>query len=285
MRFGENINYLWKMKKLFLITLLFCSAFSVKAQNLILNGSFEYNNCQSDRCFDLTDVEYNQIMDSSISFGYNQNLVSNGDIDLLKGGVASFTGFPIDTVYAQNGDWLIQIADFGDYYLYPTIFDTVFADTLFDAFSLELSDTLEIGTWYKLSFYFRKAYRPGINTMYRTGRLKVGASTFDDSFGVLIDTSVICDTIWLQQSFTFQATDTFRYVTCQPIREQQGVNYLAVDNFVLVETTEPVGIIENNKTKKLLKIVDILGRESKSKKGLLFYIYSDGTVEKKLIIE
>ena len=37
--------------------------------------------------------------------------------------------------------------------------------------------------------------------------------------------------------------------------------------------------------KHLLKIVDILGKESKSKKGLLFYIYSDGTVEKKIIIE
>ena len=37
--------------------------------------------------------------------------------------------------------------------------------------------------------------------------------------------------------------------------------------------------------KHLLKIVDILGRESKSKKGLLFYIYSDGTVEKKIIVQ
>ena len=40
------------------------------------------------------------------------------------------------------------------------------------------------------------------------------------------------------------------------------------------------------KKKKQFKIVDILGKESQpNKKGLLFYIYSDGTVEKKLIIE
>jgi len=37
--------------------------------------------------------------------------------------------------------------------------------------------------------------------------------------------------------------------------------------------------------KQVLKIADILGKESKSKKGLLFYIYSDGTVEKKLILQ
>jgi len=38
--------------------------------------------------------------------------------------------------------------------------------------------------------------------------------------------------------------------------------------------------------KQLLKIVDILGKERKSnKKGLLFYIYSDGTVEKRIVME
>ena len=41
----------------------------------------------------------------------------------------------------------------------------------------------------------------------------------------------------------------------------------------------------SQQTKQLLKIVDIFGRESKSKKGLLFYIYSDGTVEKKIIVQ
>ena len=38
--------------------------------------------------------------------------------------------------------------------------------------------------------------------------------------------------------------------------------------------------------KYLLKIVDILGKESKPKqKGLLFYIYSDGTLEKRKVVE
>ena len=284
MRFGENINYLWKMKKLFLITLLFCSAFSVKAQNLILNGSFEYNNCSTDYILNLLNTEYNQIMDSSTSFGYDQNSIFFGNIDLLQNETTPFTGYPNDTIYAQDGDWMIQIGDFGDFFL-DNYFDTIYQDTAYDAFSLSLSDTLEIGKWYKLSFYFRKAYRPGGYPYFQKGRLKVGMSAYADSFCVLIDTSVICDTTWLQQSFIFQATDTFRYVTCQPIREHQGINYLAVDNFVLVETTEPVGIIENKKDKKLVKIVDILGRESKSKKGLLFYIYSDGTVEKKIIVQ
>ena len=38
--------------------------------------------------------------------------------------------------------------------------------------------------------------------------------------------------------------------------------------------------------KKLLKVTDILGREVNEKRNTpLFYIYNDGTVEKKIIIE
>jgi len=45
-------------------------------------------------------------------------------------------------------------------------------------------------------------------------------------------------------------------------------------------------IYEINKDKRLVKIIDILGRETKdSKNELLFYIYDNGTVEKKIIIE
>ena len=48
-----------------------------------------------------------------------------------------------------------------------------------------------------------------------------------------------------------------------------------------------VGIQENISIKKeLIKIVDILGRETEEKRNTtLFFIYSDGTVEKKIIIE
>ena len=42
----------------------------------------------------------------------------------------------------------------------------------------------------------------------------------------------------------------------------------------------------NTSKGELLKIIDLLGRETKGKKNKpLFYIYDDGTVEKKIIIE
>ena len=50
---------------------------------------------------------------------------------------------------------------------------------------------------------------------------------------------------------------------------------------------QPMGIknITSNK-KQFLKVIDILGRNVKGTKNTpLFYIYDDGTVEKKIIIE
>jgi hypothetical protein len=45
-------------------------------------------------------------------------------------------------------------------------------------------------------------------------------------------------------------------------------------------------IEENNSTKQLLKITDVLGRESKPTPNVpLFYRYDDGTVEKRIVIE
>ncbi|MEC9209840.1 MAG: hypothetical protein VX762_05375, partial [Bacteroidota bacterium] len=45
-------------------------------------------------------------------------------------------------------------------------------------------------------------------------------------------------------------------------------------------------IQENSMKNKLIKVVDILGREENQKRNIpLFYIYDDGTVEKKIILK
>ena len=55
----------------------------------------------------------------------------------------------------------------------------------------------------------------------------------------------------------------------------------ACDNSCILNAVE-----EQTKNRKILKITDLLGRETKgSKNEVLFYIYNDGTVEKRIIIE
>ena len=47
----------------------------------------------------------------------------------------------------------------------------------------------------------------------------------------------------------------------------------------------PSAIQEHTTTKELLKVTDLLGRETKETKQPLLYLYNDGTVEKRIVIE
>ena len=56
------------------------------------------------------------------------------------------------------------------------------------------------------------------------------------------------------------------------------------DTCVLTYDSIPIAIEEYTTNKKLLHIIDILGRET-TNKGFQLHIYSDGSVEKKYVIE
>ena len=56
--------------------------------------------------------------------------------------------------------------------------------------------------------------------------------------------------------------------------------------WIYKKTYQNTSVSEIPTTKQIVRIVDILGRETKEiKNTLLFYIYNDGTVEKKIILE
>jgi len=58
------------------------------------------------------------------------------------------------------------------------------------------------------------------------------------------------------------------------------------DTIIIGSTTNLSNYIQTNFNKKVLNIIDVLGRESKEKKNTpLYYIYDDGRVEKRIIIE
>ena len=65
-------------------------------------------------------------------------------------------------------------------------------------------------------------------------------------------------------------------------------NLWSVNNLVFTgcsNTTDIVTIISVT-NKKLIRVIDVLGRKTKGTKNKpLFYIYDDGTVEKKIIID
>jgi plastocyanin len=63
-------------------------------------------------------------------------------------------------------------------------------------------------------------------------------------------------------------------------------NWTSVDpQHYFSNNCSPNSIEEHSINKQLLKVTDLLGREAKQKNQTLFYIYDDGTVEKKIIID
>jgi len=69
------------------------------------------------------------------------------------------------------------------------------------------------------------------------------------------------------------------------ISSELGDNVYFIDSSIIINC--PSTTIENiGSLKRLVKVVDLLGRESDEENNkILFYLYSDGTVEKKIIVE
>ncbi len=101
-----------------------------------------------------------------------------------------------------------------------------------------------------------------------SGNIPVGAASFDQ--------------VWQMPADTFfqyipQVAGLYEYV-CTP----------HIPNGMIGEFTVITGnaaIKEDTTKKELLKTTDLLGRETKKTNQPLFYIYDDGTVEKKIILE
>ena len=126
--------------------------------------------------------------------------------------------------------------------------------------TIQLGDTIE---W--------EPYFGMLPTMLHTitsDNIPVGAASFDQ--------------VWQMPADTFfqyipQVAGLYQYV-CTP--HLPGM----IGEFTVTNGTTAVK--EHTTNKELLKVTDILGRDTKGKKNKpLFYIYSDGTIEKKIIIE
>ncbi len=95
--------------------------------------------------------------------------------------------------------------------------------------------------------------------------------------------AVSFDQVWQMPAYTFfqyipQVAGLYQYV-CTP-HIPNGM----IGNFTVIDGT--TAIKDHSTNKELLKVTDLLGRETKGTKNEpLFYIYDDGTVEKRINIE
>ena len=279
------------MKKLLLIAFLFC-AFSVKAQqNLVLNGSFEFYDPIIDSIFGL---------DCYNAFGYNSEynnalIHSNSFGDDNTTGIVTLPCLVCIPSFLWGGD----AVDGNNVLLLDGVDESVILPWDPDTFhiikqgkvSLKLQNPLSDIKRYKLSFYAKSppTNSPTLFCITKKGNfVTIGISHYNNQFETQLLTIPLADTAWSKYNYVFETQNSEEYITIEVGLNDTINQTILLDHFVLTETTEPLttGINElSGMNKQLLKIVDILGKESKSKKGLLFYIYRDGTVEKRLVIE
>ncbi len=254
-------------KKITIIFLIMFCAFIAKAQNLILNGSFEINTPSSTYpCtgFNSSNVIYVTLFDGL-------------DVGLMKDSCLMCS----PPVYwgggAAEGHWFVEMANYDS------------QSTVGEKLSFDLNAPLAESKNYKLSFSIRKPPLAPLGCIdARNNYVKVGVSNYNNQFGTLLYTSPLGDSIWTEYSVVFNTQNAEEYITVEVGTGDTANIAIHIDNFILVETTEqPNAVYEvNGSNKKLLKIVDILGKETSPKqKGILFYIFSDGTVEKRIAIE
>jgi len=79
-------------------------------------------------------------------------------------------------------------------------------------------------------------------------------------------------------SHKFTISGTY-YYDCSVYGHAQG----GMTGKIIVNNANSIN--EQSQKKKIIKIIDLLGKASKQKNQPLFYIYDDGTVEKRIVIE
>ena len=95
------------------------------------------------------------------------------------------------------------------------------------------------------------------------------------------------DTIWANYNTAISTIVVCAHITMDTTQTQQGpVVIMEFQTSCETNSIFSTAITDQNQPKTLLKVTDVLGRKSKETKNTpLFYIYDDGTVEKRIIIE
>ena len=263
--------------------LLVCCAFTTKAQNLVHNGSFEQNT--ETQCYhSMNKWDWDSTVAHSTMYG--------GFASLLKDSCVTCAYLP--NYYwgggAQEGHWFATVYSEAYYNQPGTIW-------LQSKFSLALDTPLNNESNYRLSFYIKEPpYPQAADTTpcvsVKNNYIHLGISNSDTTFGTHLFTTPLGGDDWTKYSLVFHTANAEQHLTIEVGVGDTNNYVLFIDNFSIEATSDPVGIDilgtkePNVANKKLIKIVDILGRESKPiPNTMLFYIYDNGTVEKRIILD
>ena len=187
----------------FYFTILFSFFSMISIGQSFLNGNFESNLTKICRINDITNSEFDSIMSNVRGIGASQEIDIYYDIDCPKFGTA------------QSGNYFVSVENNSS------------DSTQSTGISLKLTDTLQLGGRYNLTFY-DKGLLPG------AGPVVIGISNTDSTFGSVIYNSPNINSSWTIRTVSFNAPITARYITVKYGGFKGGA---FVDNFAISSTT------------------------------------------------
>ena len=147
-------------------------------------------------------------------------------------------------------------------------------------FDLIITDNNNCISGHYFDIFEPLALNTSINTTDETSALNDGSITLNANGGIPPYTYSIDGGI-LSSSSVFTGLDSGTY-TCEVI----DANGCIFSSFTFVNAYIVTGIVNINKSsKKLFKVTDLLGKETKQNNQPLLYLYDNGTVEKRIVIE
>ena len=279
-------------------------------QNLIYNGDFEqYYNLPSDNGQLMNCLGWNNVNLVSGYFFSNEPVKGSPDY-FHQQAVSNSVGLPnsnIAYVNPYSGDAIVGFCTYGT--TTPPGFPVNsfwFMANYREYISSKLNNTLQVGATYNLSFYISNGESDHIfgvssnriGIYFSTDSLNQDSAEVISVMPQLEILNEVWNTSWQQYSFSFIADQEFEFITIgnfySDILTSTSVilstppilpwSYYFIDKIELYETS--ANIIEvNSNIKKLLKVTDLLGRETKATNQVLIHIYDDGTLEKKIVFE
>lgn len=287
------------MKKLLLISIIFTSLFSL-AQNLVPNSGFELTGTvpcgwsNSSTEFDNSIVDWNSPTNGTPDI--QSTLLAQSCWNNQPNSIYTGPGCSTGSQVPHSGN------NFAGFYTYtPSL-------TQREYLQVQLSEPMVPGNMYYVKLYVSSADQ----AKYTTNNIGVGfstSSTFTSTIAELgympeiLFTDVISDeTNWVLLMDSIVPAEAYEYIIIGNFLDDVSTNavtgsgctngayYYCDDICISTDTAtceSSVGINELLKPeKKLLRIVDTMGRETKNKSNtILIYIYSDGTTEKVFRVE
>jgi len=180
-----------------------------------LNGSFEINSATNCMINNITNGQFNSLMNNVRGIGATETIDIYYDADCPSYGSA------------QSGHYFISVEN------------NSMDSTQSTIISLKLADTLQTGLLYSFCFY-DKSIALGFDS------IQIGVSNTDSTFGILIYTTSLIDTTWTMRTVSFNSPTTANYVTVKYGALAGGA---FVDNFGVCNGTGIDGQIDIEKLK------------------------------------